>query len=394
MAKQSKLRLGIVGIGNMGKSHIANIVNGSVPSVELTAICDSDAAALKAYPDYAHYDDSKKMIRSGEVDAILVATPHYDHTTIGIDGLKAGLHVLVEKPLAVHKADAERMIAAYNKRPNKKQQFGAMFNQRTDRRYQKIKELVESGEIGELQRVNWIITTWYRTQTYYNSGGWRATWAGEGGGVLLNQCPHQLDLIQWLCGKPSKVNATIGIGKYHDIEVEDEVTAFLEYPNGATGVFITSTGEAPGTNRLEIVGTKGKLVADGPGLTFWRNRETTDKHLATSPNGFGTPECWKCDVPVGGGGGQHSEILENFAQACLGKAKLMAPAVEGINGVELACAMLYSGFTGKPVDLPMNGAVYERHLKKLIKDAAAKPKRRKAKAKTKKAASSDFDNSF
>lgn len=388
------LRLGIIGIGNMGNGHIGNIAQGKVPSVELAALCDTDPQALAPHPDLPHFADASSMIGSGAVDAVLVATPHYDHTPIAIEALAAGLHVLVEKPLAVHKADAERMIAAYQDRPNKRQQFALMFNQRTDPRYHKIKELIGSGELGTLQRVNWIITTWYRTQSYYDSGGWRATWAGEGGGVLLNQCPHQLDLLQWLCGMPEQVTAQIGIGRHHRIEVEDEVTAMLRYPGGATGVFVTGTGEAPGTNRLEIVGSRGTLIADGPGLRFRRNREPTDKHLEKSQHAFATPECWDCTIPIEpGDGGQHATILENFAQACRGKAKLMAPAVEGIHGVELACAMLYSGFTGKPVDLPLDPAAYERHLEKLIREAKANPIVRKPRGKKKRVAS-DFSKSF
>ena len=249
-----QVRIGIIGIGGMGGSHAHQILDGKIKGGKLVAVCDIDERQFKKFEgkELKTFTSSAEMIRSGEVDAVIVATPHYAHTTIGADALKQGLHLLVEKPISVHKADCEKLIAAYDARPKKKQIFAAMFNQRTDPRYRKVKELIDRGEIGELTRVNWIITDWFRTQSYYDGGGWRATWGGEGGGVLINQCPHQLDLLQWLCGKPSSIRAFCGIGKRHHIEVEDEVTAYLEYDNGATGVFITSTGEAPGTNRLEI----------------------------------------------------------------------------------------------------------------------------------------------
>ena len=239
-----KLKLGIIGIGNMGRGHLKNVESGKVPGVEVVALCDTDPEALKPWDaKYQRFADSKALIRSGAVEAVLIATPHYAHTTIGIDALQQGLHLLVEKPISVHKADAERLIAAYQKRPRKAQVFGAMFNQRTHPAHRKIRSLVQGGELGEIRRINWIITTWFRTAAYYASGGWRATWGGEGGGVLLNQCPHQLDLLWWFCGMPDRVQAHCRFGQWHDIEVEDDVTAYLRYPNGATGVFITTTGE-------------------------------------------------------------------------------------------------------------------------------------------------------
>ena len=236
-----EVRLGIIGLGNMGKVHARSIVEGRIPRSRLTAVADSNAGALKDFPDAKGFTDSAELLKSGEVDAVIIATPHYSHTTIGVQALQAGVHVLVEKPISVHKADCERLIAAHK---SKKQVFAAMFNQRTDPYYIKLRELIQSGELGEVRRINWIITNWFRTAAYYASGGWRATWAGEGGGVLLNQCPHNLDLWQWIFGRPQRVRAFCQLGRYHDIEVEDDVTAYMEYKNGATGVFITSTGDS------------------------------------------------------------------------------------------------------------------------------------------------------
>jgi len=245
-----------------------------------------------------------------------------------------------------------------------------MFNQRTDPYYIKMHDLISKGEIGKVQRSNWIITNWFRTESYYRSGGWRATWAGEGGGVLVNQCPHNLDLYQWLCGMPSAITAIGGLGKFHDIEVEDDVSALFEYPDGATGAFFTTTGEAPGTNRFEIVGDRGKLVLDigrgGRKLEFIRNEVPAGEYLKTSNNRFGVPGIWNIDIPLSGSGEQHLGIKKNFVAAILDNAPLIAPAEDGIRSVEIANAMQYSLMTKKRVELPMDSAAYEAHLKQLI----------------------------
>ncbi len=374
------IRFGIVGVGNMGSFHLQKYKD--VPSLQLTAVCDivrerADKAAA-AHTCQAFYDH-RALLRAKVCDAILIATPHYDHTTIGIAALKAGLHVLVEKPISVHKADCERLIAAHT---NKKQIFAAMFNQRTDPHYRCVRELVQSGELGALQRVNWIITNWFRTQSYYSSGDWRATWSGEGGGVLLNQCPHNLDLLQWICGMPVLMHGFCKFGKYHKIEVEDDVTAYFEYANGATGVFITTTGEAPGTNRLEITGERGKVVVEQGSVKFTRTVVSTRQFCRTSPERFATPGVWDVVIPTQGNGGQHLEILRNFADAIEHGTPLIAPAREGIHSIELANAMLYSSFTNAPVALPLDARVYERHLKKLIAGSRRKVPARRAGAET------------
>ena len=315
------------------------------------------------------YIDSQTLLGDRVCDAVLIATPHYSHTTIGIAALEAGYHVLVEKPISVHKADCERLIAAHK---DKDLVFAAMFNQRTDPHYKTIKRMVEEGELGRFLRINWIITSWFRTDTYYASGDWRATWAGEGGGVLLNQCPHNLDLLQWICGMPVKVRGFCGIGKRHDIEVEDEVTAYLEYLDDCTGIFVTSTGEAPGTNRFEIAGDRGKLVLESGTLTFVRNQIPATEFMRTSEASFAKPDVETITIPIEGKGGQHAEILENFADAILEGKELIAPAEEGIHSVELGNAMLYSSLIGQTVKVPLDGAAFERELKKLIESSTYK----------------------
>lgn len=363
---QQHVRLGIIGMGGIGQVYARILKEGKVGRCSLAAICSGDAEKRAKFSDIATFADSGELIRSGAVDAVVIATPHYAHTTIGIEALGQGLHVLVEKPISVHKADAERLIAA---RKSPGQVFAAMFQMRTHPTYVKIKQLIDNGELGELRRVNWIVTDWFRPELYYASGGWRATWRGEGGGVLLNQCPHNLDLLQWMTGMPARVRAHCHLGKYHNIEVEDEVTAYFEYPNGATGVFITSTGEAPGTNRLEIVGERGKLVSECGKLSFMRNETPMSQFSRETKERFGMPPVWHIEIPVGAPGEQHAVLMNNFVRAILDGEKLTAPAEEGIRSVELANVMLYSSLTGQTVELPLDGAAYQAMLERLIKDS-------------------------
>jgi predicted dehydrogenase len=359
------VRLGVIGIGTMGRFHLGKL--GELRNVECTAVCDTDAArAREAAATYrcAAYDDHRKLLKDKVCDAVLIVTPHYAHTTIGIDALRAGLHVLVEKPISVHKADCARLIAAHK---NPKQVFAAMFNQRTDPRYRKLRQLVQDGTLGKLDRITWIITDWFRTDAYYASSEWRATWGGEGGGVLLNQCPHNLDLWQWMFGMPQRVHAFCNIGRKHNIEVEDEVTAYLGYDSGCSGVLITSTGEAPGTNRLEVAAEHGRVIIEGNGIRFTRNEQSANTFLKTTPDLWSRPDVWNVEIPTSGTGGQHAEIIQNFVNAIVNQTPLIAPAAEGIHSVELGNAMLYSSETGKTVQMPLNGKAYEKMLQHKIK---------------------------
>jgi len=365
----NKVRLGIVGLGNMGAMHAHSIRAGNISRLELAAVCDGNAAKLSPFADLPGFTAADALIASGVVDAVLIATPHYSHTTIGIAALAAGLHVLIEKPLSVHKADCERLIAAHQ---DKRQVFAAMFNQRTDPTFRKIRTLLQEGGLGEIRRINWVITNWFRTGAYYASGGWRATWAGEGGGVLLNQSPHNLDLLQWMFGLPVRVRAFCHFGRYHDIEVEDDVTAYLEFANGATGVFITSTGEAPGTNRLEITAESGRVVYEHDELHVTRNAVPMSEFSRTSAQAFAQPDNLDTCMPASDHGGQHNEVLQNFADAILEGRPLIAPAVEGIRSVELANAMLLSTWLDRTMEMPIDGTRFARLLRQHIRKSRVK----------------------
>ncbi|WP_269540900.1 Gfo/Idh/MocA family protein [Cerasicoccus fimbriatus] len=360
MSTEKTVRLGIIGLGTMGNIHARNILEGRASGLTLAAIADADEARLSVFSEsVAKFTDSTTMMDSGQVEAVLIATPHFSHTPLGIAALERNLHVLVEKPISVHKADCEKLIRAHT---NPDLVFGAVFNQRCTPHYRKLRELIQSGQLGEIQRVNWTITDWYRTDTYYRMGSWRATWKGEGGGVLLNQCPHNLDLLQWLFGMPKKLTAICQFGRHHDIEVEDDVTAMLEFANGATGVFVTSTGEAPGVNRLEVACDRGLIIIEGEKFQFTRTEKLVSEHLRQSTHGFDRPEKWHIDIPHQAGANGHVAILTNFANAILHGEPLIAPAAEGIHSVELANAMLYSTFKSQPVVLPLDGQAYEAEL--------------------------------
>ena len=269
-----KIRLGIIGIGNMGSTHAKNVIAGKCPDFELTAVADIKPERIEWGKEnlksdehevnITYFGNADEMLDSGLIDACIVAVPHYFHTEYAIKCMKKNIHVMVEKPAGVYTKQVRQMNDEAKKHPDIV--FGMMFNQRTNHVYRKMRELVQSGQYGQIRRTNWLITNWYRSQCYYDSGDWRATWSGEGGGVLLNQCPHQLDLWQWICGMPVSVEAHLHYGKWHDIEVEDDVTAYVEYENGATGVFITSTGDACGSNRFEIQMDKAKLVVENDKL--------------------------------------------------------------------------------------------------------------------------------
>ena len=362
------IRLGIIGCGNMGTSHISNIKDGAMPEFELTAVADLKEerrnAMAELYPGVKIYCDGSELIQSGEVDAILVATPHYLHPTYAIEGIKAGLHVMIEKPAGVYTKQVEEMNDAA---ANSDKVLAIMFNQRTNPCYIKLREIILSGKFGEIKRVNWIITDWFRTQSYYDSGDWRATWSGEGGGVLLNQCPHQLDLWQWLCGMPCKVRGFLHEGKWHNIEVEDDVTIYADYPNGATGVFVTTTGDYPGTNRLEITLDRAKIVCMNNKLEITELEQSCAEFCANSEEGFGrieTKTYFEQTDPAPWS--QHVQVMTQFADNILRGEPLVGRGEEGINGLTISNCAHLSSWLDKTVELPIDKELYFKMLQEKI----------------------------
>jgi predicted dehydrogenase len=383
----NSVRLGIIGMGNIGSHHAAYLLDGKVKRAELTAVSRALPEKLAHHQQRGvkAFADGAGLIRSGEVDAVIIATPHYQHTGLGIAALEAGLHVIVEKPISAHKADAERLIAVRRQFP--KQVFAAMFQLRTEPRYAAIKNLLAEGRLGQIVRLTWIMTDWFRSEAYYGSGGWRATWKGEGGGVLINQCLHQLDMLQWLQGMPARVRSFVQLGRFHNIEVEDDVTAYMEFKNGATGTFVSTTGEAPGTSRLEITGEMGKLLLENDSLVFLRNEVSMFQHSKTSPVGFQKPAATRIEIPISSEPAQHADLTQNFVDAILDGVPLIAPGEEGIHSIELANVLLYSGLMDSTSELPLDGAAYEKKLNELI--AASKFEKKAAQV-----SNEDFTASF
>ena len=353
------VRFGIVGIGNIGTTHVERFRLGKIDGAELVAICDTSPAALARHPDVKGYRDSADLIRSGEVDALIIATPHYSHTTIGIDALQQGLHVLVEKPLSVHKADCERLLAAHT---DSRQVFAVMFDTRTEPRYRQLRELVMGGQLGRIRRINWILTSWFRSDAYYASSDWRATWDGEGGGMLVNQLPHDLDLFQWIFGLPTRVRAFCPIGKYHPIEVEDEVNALLEFADGTTAVLVATTGEAPGTDRREVIGDNGRVLVYPDRLEFTRNVVPTSEFNRTTTESFASPDSEEIQIPVLGAAGRHTEVINQFVDSIVNGTSLVAEAAEGTASVELANAIILSSQLDRTIELPLDATLFEEWL--------------------------------
>ncbi len=363
-----QVRYGIVGLGNQGKFYTDILTKHEVPDAVLTAACDIDADRRRfyaeQYPDIPCFANVAEMFASGLCDVVCIETPHYSHPELAMQALDAGLHVIVDKPAGVYTKQVEEMLAYHNEKHSDKL-LGIMFNQRTNPAFKMMKQMIADGKLGEIKRTCWIITDWYRADQYYKTGAWRGTWCGEGGGVLYNQAPHNLDLFQWIVGMmPTKVRAFCHFGKWHPIAVEDDVTAYVEYENGATGTFITTTADAPGTNRFEIVGDRGTLLYENGKLTFTELALSEREHCRTTPYGFNKPEKTVTEPELPKENPQHAGIFRNVTNTLLGKEALYAPADEALCGVQLANAMHLSTWLDRTVSLPFDGELFLAELNK------------------------------
>ena len=370
----NRIKLGIIGLGNMGTNHAKKILSGKCPDFELCAVADINPDRLdfcrKELSDKIKcFPTAEEMLDSGLIEACLIAVPHYDHPKYAIECFERNIHVMLEKPAGVYTKQVREMNEAADK---SSAVFGVMFNQRTNHIYRKMKEIVDSGKYGQIRRTNWIITNWYRPQAYFDSGNWRATWSGEGGGVLLNQCPHQLDLWQWICKMPKRVEAHLLYGKWHDIEVEDDVTVYAEYENGATGVFITSTGDPCGTNRFEIQLDRAKIIAENDKLELFELKTAEPEFSKTNKDPFGQIESRYIEVETDGKNEQHTGVINAWGRAILKGEPLVADGREGINGLMLSNAMHLSSFLGKTVEIPIDEELYYNELMKKVASSKKK----------------------
>lgn len=368
---KAKIRVGVVGFGGQGSVYVGFLKAGLVKNGILSAVCDINSDKLDAQYKKFHlkcskFTDYEEMFKSGCVDAVIVTTPHYLHPVIVGEALRNNIHAMSDKPAGVYTKQVKEIIALSDEHPEL--YCGLMLNQRTNNTFRKIRKMISDGVIGEIKRINWVITDWYRPQSYFDSSPWRATWVGEGGGVLFNQAPHQLDLLQWITGMmPVKIRAFCHFGKWHDIETEDDVTAYLEYENGASGMFITSTADYPGTNRLEILGTKGKLVCDNAkNLTFYKSKTDERDFNDNYKGGFGTPGKKVKHIHTRKISGMHLEVINNFVSSIYNGSDLNIKYKEGLNGVEIADAMLLSQWLDKSISLPIDDDLYWSELQKRI----------------------------
>ena len=370
-----KIRVGIVGIGNIGTAHANTLFGNEVDGAVLSAVCDilpeRRDFCKENYSGVKVFDNYGKMFESGLVDAVIVSTPHKLHCDIASDALRSGLNVLVEKPIDITVSKALDMNELARK-SNKK--FAIMFNQRTNDVFAKARQIVKSGSLGELKRTVWLITNWYRTQHYYDSAGWRATWSGEGGGVLLNQAPHNLDLWQWICGMPCEVTANCEIGKYHNIEVEDDVMLQTRYKNGATGVFITSTGEFPGTNHLEIAGTLGKIVVENGVLKWWKLPQDEREMCFDSKDLYPNIKCeYEEYTSQKSNSDAHKQIIQNFINSIVSGEELLSPGTDGVYELALSNAAYLSSWKGgATVCLPFDCDEFDALLGEKMKNSKVK----------------------
>jgi predicted dehydrogenase len=365
----SVIKVGVIGVGNMGSSHIQVLDKGQIEGATLTAICSRNENRIEWVKNHTEgnvqiFEDEESFFSESEIDAVLITTPHYSHPELAKKAFAKGIHVLIEKPAGVFTKNVLEMNEAA-KASGKV--FGIMYNQRANPLYQKLRDLIHSGELGEIKRTNWIVTDSYRSQSYYDSSKWRATWKGEGGGVIVNQALHQLDLLQWTTGvMPKRIHAVSCVGKYHDIEVEDDVTVYVEYENGATGVFIASTGEVPGTNRFEIIGDRGKMVVENEELTFYQLTQPEPEFNKKYKGGFGKPEWRKVDILVKSENTSHASIIQNWIDSIRKGSPLLAPGEDGIKALEISNAIYLSSWLNKMVELPIDPDYFYKKLQEKI----------------------------
>ena len=364
-----KLRIAIIGTGGMGSFHVNSVQD--IEEVQLVAVCDIRPEVAKPHGEKYSipvYDNHKALLKKEKPDFVMVATPHPLHMMVAIDAMKSGSHVLSEKPIASNPIDADRMVAAAEKYDRK---LGLMFQQRTEPPRKKVHELIQSGILGKMYRVN-MISTWYRSQAYYDSGTWRGTWAGEGGGVLLNQAPHDLDQFVWLGGKPVEVRGIVQT-REHNIEVEDSASATIRFESGATGYFHTSTVEQPATYRIELCGDRGKIIFDGSNIKLWTLQEPISEFTLATEDRFPSIPMEEHEVEIEDAPSGHAVVTRDFARAIIEGREPMAQGAEGIAPLELAAAIIYSSHKGKPVQLPLNRGAYSNFLKEKSKTSKYDP---------------------
>lgn len=355
-----KIRFAVVGTGNIGQQHINLLRLGEIEGAELAATVSRSGSAVDT--GVPHFGSLDALLDAECCDAVLIATPTMDHVSAAKSAARRGLHVLLEKPIAMSVGQSQALIDEIPESV----EFAVMLNQRFHPAYAAIKQLLDEDRIGTVKRYTWTMTAWYRPDVYYKVSRWRGTWPGEGGGLLINQCIHNLDIIQWLFGLPEKISAKVAFGRYHDIDVEDEVTAMLDYESGSVGLLQASSGEAPGINRLEIIGDTGVISWNDSELTLQEADQSVSEHCATTREMFGMPSFTSQTLDLAVGVNQHAQVIQNFVDSLIKGSRLLTPAREGLGSLQLANGMLLSQWDDKAVALPIDSQRYEQLLSERI----------------------------
>lgn len=370
-----KIRVAVIGIGRMGSIHARNLKIGNIKGAVLAAVCDILDLPIekfkRKYKNVPSYKDYKEMIEKESIDAVIVATQHYFHGNIVKYCMEKGKHVLCEKPLSVTAEEAISVIEESKRYPNLIKAI--MWNQRTNPIHKRARDLIKSGAIGNIIRINYIVTDWYRSQAYYNQGGWRACLWGEGGGTLINQCVHQLDLLQWIVGLPINVEAkmfTIG----RNITVENDVIALFGYKDDVYCQFSASTHELRGTNRLEISCDKGRIVIENRKMKVYTYQKPESEVNRSTKSGYGFVKRktnrynynLKFAFRLVRDFGEQASIIRNFINTIRKKETLISPLEDGLSAVEMVNAVYLSAWEEKTYAIPIDSKYYSKVLEKKI----------------------------
>ena len=361
MSNVDSLRYVVIGVAaSIFPSHRrAQLAEG----INVVAACDNRAEPGKqraAEIGCAFYEDYRAMLAETKPDVAIIVTPHPLHPSIAIDCLRAGCHVLVEKPMAIDVASADRMVAEAD---TCGRTLAINFQHRLRPAVEKARQLVVEGAIGALVRTL-SIEPWFRTAYYYRTADWRAKWTSEGGGVLLNQAPHTLDILCHLAGLPRKVWGWTRT-RYHSIQVEDTAQAMFEYPNGAPGYLTVSTVEVGVAPHLQIIGEKGAIELVGNQLTIYRSTPSSREYMLTSAEMFGKPETSSETLEIPDTSGAHLAVYRDFKAALRDGRQPRCNGREGIMSLELANAITLSSYADRAVTLPLDRAAYSELLSDL-----------------------------
>lgn len=368
------IRIGIAGIGFIAEEYIKLITGGAVQGADITALSSRNAAHMAEIKEKYNlknavlFTDYEDMLRCGRIDMVMICTPHFQHPKMAISAIERNIHTLIEKPVGVFPEELDALEHCI--RNHAHVQSGVLYCRRTNPIYASIKQLLEEGALGTIKRITWIITDMYRPQIYFDSVSWRGTYSAEGGGMLMNQVSHHIDLLVWLCGLPEDMQAHCYTAQERNIEVENEVSITMEYSGKAIGQFIASTRECPGSNRLEISGSKGQIILENERKLIARTLQTDEKEFAVATQesyGKIPYEEWEQILEAPDNRILQAAIVNNFLRALEGKAQVLCPVMEAIQAQQFIQGAYLSSWQEKKLKLPVDTDAYTAELRKRMK---------------------------